>query len=129
MPKKRNPHTTTRENGVPNPERRRSAGSKPRRAPPIAKITHPKTSGLLQRERIFLLLDECGDAPVTWISAPAGSGKTTLVASYLADRNLKSIWYRVDEADSDIAAFFLLYGPGGQPEGSPSPVKPVTGGG
>jgi LuxR family transcriptional regulator, maltose regulon positive regulatory protein len=110
MPKKRNPHTTIHADGVPNPGRRSPAGSKAKRAPPIAKITHPKSSGLLQRERLFRLLDECGGAPVTWISAPAGSGKTTLVASYLADRKLKSIWYRVDEGDGDIAAFFYYMG-------------------
>jgi LuxR family transcriptional regulator, maltose regulon positive regulatory protein len=110
MPKKRNPHTTIRADGVPNPGRRSSAGSKAKRTPPIAKITHPKTAGLLHRERLFRLLDEYGDIPVTWISAPAGSGKTSLVASYLADRKLKSIWYRVDERDGDIAAFFYYMG-------------------
>jgi LuxR family transcriptional regulator, maltose regulon positive regulatory protein len=110
MPRKRNPHTTIRADGAPNPGGRSSAGSKPKKAPPIAKITHPKTSGLSNRKRLFRLLDECGDAPVTWISAPAGSGKTTLVASYLADRKLKSIWYRVDERDADIAAFFYYMG-------------------
>jgi two-component SAPR family response regulator len=43
---------------------------------------------------------------VIWLSAPAGSGKTTLIASYLTERKLKSLWYQVDEGDSDIATFF-----------------------
>ena len=70
----------------------------------IAKITPPKTSGVFPRKRLFRLLDECRKSPVVWVSAPAGSGKTTLVASYLSDRKLQSIWYRVDEGDGDIAA-------------------------
>ncbi|MEZ4601238.1 MAG: hypothetical protein R2940_15720 [Syntrophotaleaceae bacterium] len=45
-----------------------------------------------------------------WISAPAGSGKTTLASSYLSERNLESIWYRVDEGDGDIATFFYYMG-------------------
>ena len=110
MRRKRNPHTTIRTNRVPNPGSRSSAGSKHKRDLPIAKTTHPKTSGLYHRERLFRLLDEHNDVPVTWISAPAGSGKTALVASYLADRKLKSIWYRVDEGDGDIAAFFYYMG-------------------
>ena len=110
MPRKKNPHATKKATGVPNPERRTSAGPKAKRAPPIAKITHPKSSGLYHRQRLFRLLDEYRDTPVTWISAPAGSGKTTLVASYLSNRKLKSIWYRVDEGDGDIAAFFYYMG-------------------
>ncbi|MBV6518549.1 MAG: HTH-type transcriptional regulator MalT [Candidatus Brocadia fulgida] len=46
------------------------------------------------------------DYPVTWISAHAGSGKTTLVASYLAARKFPFLWYQVDEGDADIATFF-----------------------
>jgi ATP/maltotriose-dependent transcriptional regulator MalT len=72
------------------------AGSKPKRAPLIAKITHPKTAGLFHHERLFRHLDEYGDVPVTWISAPAGSGKTTLVASYLADRKRIPGRFRVE---------------------------------
>ena len=50
------------------------------------------------------------DYPVTWVSAPAGSGKTTLVASYLAVRKFPFLWYQVDESDADIASFFHYMG-------------------
>jgi DNA-binding SARP family transcriptional activator len=52
------------------------------------------------------MLDNALTQPVTWISAPAGSGKTTLVVSYLDGRKLPCLWYKVDTGDEDIAAFF-----------------------
>ena len=95
---------------VSNSESQASAGAMSGRYSSIAKITHPKTSGVFPRDRLFLALDECRESPVIWVSAPAGSGKTTLVASYLAERKLNSIWYRVDEGDGDIATFFYYMG-------------------
>jgi hypothetical protein len=44
------------------------------------------------------------------VSGPAGSGKTTLVASWLEAKNLPSLWYRLDERDSDVATFFYYLG-------------------
>jgi ATP/maltotriose-dependent transcriptional regulator MalT len=73
---------------------------------PIAKISRPRIRGVFPRERLFRLLDEARQYPVTWISAPAGSGKTTLVASYIEDGKVPCIWYQVDEGDADIATFF-----------------------
>ncbi|HWR58058.1 MAG TPA: tetratricopeptide repeat protein, partial [Thermodesulfovibrionales bacterium] len=47
---------------------------------------------------------------VIWVSGPAGSGKTTLVASYLDSRRLPCLWYQLDEGDADIATFFYYMG-------------------
>ncbi len=77
-----------------------------RQQPPLAKITRPRIRGVLRRERLFHLLDEAGQCPVTWISAPAGSGKTTLAADYLIERGIPCLWYQVDEGDADLATFF-----------------------
>jgi LuxR family transcriptional regulator, maltose regulon positive regulatory protein len=76
----------------------------------IAKITHPKCTGVTPRKRLFRLLDSCRKNPVTWISAPAGSGKTSLVASYLDARKMSCLWYQVDGGDADIATFFYYMG-------------------
>jgi len=75
-----------------------------------AKITRPALSGAVQRKRIFTCLDSRPGRPITWISAPGGSGKSTLVASYLDARNLPCIWYQCDEGDSDLATFFYYLG-------------------
>jgi ATP/maltotriose-dependent transcriptional regulator MalT len=64
----------------------------------------------VQRNRLFEFLDVCLEGPVTWISAPAGSGKTTLAASYLSEKKFPHIWYRADEGDGDIASFFYYMG-------------------
>jgi LuxR family transcriptional regulator, maltose regulon positive regulatory protein len=77
---------------------------------PITKITRPRIRGVFPRERLFRLLDETQGYPATWISAPAGSGKTTLAASYLEDNKVPCLWYQVDEGDGDIAAFFNYLG-------------------
>ena len=44
------------------------------------------------------------------MSGPPGSGKTTLVASYLDDCKLPCLWYQVDGGDSDISTFFYYIG-------------------
>ncbi len=76
----------------------------------IAKISRPRVSGILPRERLFRLLDSGRGCPVIWVAGPAGSGKTTLVASYLDSRKLPCLWYQLDEADADLASFFYYMG-------------------
>jgi len=76
----------------------------------IAKITRPKLSGIAPRERLFTLLDRFKATPVLWITAPGGSGKTTLAGSYLDARALPSLWYQLDQGDGDLAGFFHYLG-------------------
>ncbi|MFQ5736463.1 MAG: BTAD domain-containing putative transcriptional regulator [Thermodesulfobacteriota bacterium] len=76
----------------------------------ISKITRPNLTGVLRRRRLFKLLDDRRRRPVTWVSAPAGSGKTTLVSSYLDARKLTEIWYHVDEGDGELSTFFHYMG-------------------
>jgi ATP/maltotriose-dependent transcriptional regulator MalT len=76
----------------------------------VAKITRPKLSGISPRKRLFKLLDSGREKPVAWVSGPAGSGKTTLVASYLDERKLPCLWYQVDAGDADLATFFYYLG-------------------
>jgi len=78
--------------------------------PPIAKINRPVLAGHFPRKRLFRLLDECRKRPVVWVSGPPGSGKTTLVSSYLDVRGLPCLWYQVDEGDADVATFFYYMG-------------------
>ncbi|HEX2480542.1 MAG TPA: AAA family ATPase, partial [Methylomirabilota bacterium] len=72
----------------------------------LAKTTVPTLTGTVPRARLFRQLDQARRRPVTWVWAPPGAGKTTLVASYLATRRLRGLWYQLDEGDADVATFF-----------------------
>jgi len=71
-----------------------------------SKIVPPRLHRAIMRKRLFKLLDGLADHPIIWISSPAGSGKTTLIASYFQTHDISPIWYNVDESDTDIATFF-----------------------
>lgn len=74
----------------------------------LAKITLPliKTSDILPRKRLFKQLDQALQKPITFVIAPCGSGKTTLVADYIRERKLPCLWYQLDEGEADLATFF-----------------------
>lgn len=75
-----------------------------------AKITRPNPEGLFPRKRLFRSLDQARTRPVVFITAPPGSGKTSLVTSYIQDRKLPCLWYQADEGDADPANFFYYMG-------------------
>jgi DNA-binding SARP family transcriptional activator len=72
----------------------------------MVKISRPTPKDAFLRHRLFDHLDQMRRFPVIWISAPAGSGKTTLVSSYIENRNIPCLWYQVDKGDTDVATFF-----------------------
>ncbi|MCY7389878.1 MAG: hypothetical protein LH481_17785 [Burkholderiales bacterium] len=74
------------------------------RKPLLAKLMPPRMKQPLMRERLFRQLDDGGGS--IWLYGPPGSGKTTLVASYLQQYKLKVLWYRVDSDDREPSTFF-----------------------
>src|SRR5262245_46290949 len=76
----------------------------------LAKTTCPSQAETLVRPRLVRRLDLARKKPVTWVWAPPGAGKTTLVASYLAARKTRGLWYQIDEGDGDVATFFYYLG-------------------
>ncbi|MEW6684207.1 MAG: BTAD domain-containing putative transcriptional regulator [Nitrospirota bacterium] len=81
-----------------------------RRHPLLAKVTPPSLPRILNRPRLFRVLDRARQRPITWICAPPGSGKTTLVASYARSRRLAVLWDQLDAGDADPATFFHYLG-------------------
>ncbi len=71
-----------------------------------AKITLPQPMEVYARHRLFEILDTNHRSCGTWVGGPAGYGKTTLVSSYVAHRDLPCLWYKIDHGDTDVASFF-----------------------
>ena len=85
-----------------------------KKSAPIAKISRPSIKGVFERKRLFRLLDRSRGRPVLWLSGPAGSGKTTLIASWLDNRKLPCLWYQLDSGDADLSTFFYYLGMAGK---------------
>lgn len=79
----------------------------PNRTPTLAKLTPPRLYAVTRRERLFALLNEhLRHHALIWVAGPPGAGKTSLVASYLAEQQQRTLWYHVDPGDADLATFF-----------------------
>lgn len=59
-------------------------------------------------------MDRARERSVVFISAPAGSGKTTLVSSYIQEKKIPCLWYCMDGGDADPATFFYYLGLAGK---------------
>ena len=62
----------------------------------------------LRRDRLFDCLAAGIHRRVTYVVAEAGFGKTTLVADFLRNSQIRTFWYRLDEDDTD-GLVFLRY--------------------
>lgn len=76
----------------------------------LAKITRPSYCDVFPRKRLFQLMDRSLKRPILWLSAPAGSGKTTTVSCYIESGKLPCLWYQIDGGDADAATFFSFMG-------------------
>lgn len=62
-------------------------------------------SDLLPRPRLLEWLESNADKRLTLLSAPAGYGKTTLLAEFINASSLPFAWYTLDAQDSDPTVF------------------------
>jgi len=76
----------------------------------LGKLTQPDVGNAVLRERLIARMDTARTQPLIWISAPAGAGKTTLAASYIASQGAPCLWYQMDGGDADPATFFHYLG-------------------
>ena len=74
------------------------------RANPKYTVPNPR-AGVLRRQRLVDALHENLPDTLQLISAPAGFGKTSLLADFARDTDLPVAWYGVDERDRDPYTF------------------------
>ena len=74
--------------------------------PDLAKISPPLIGKIYSRTQLIKKLYQARQHRIVWICAPAGAGKTTLVADYIASHNIDCLWYQMDTGDADPANFF-----------------------
>ncbi len=73
---------------------------------PRVKLHRPHAiAGSIERPRLLEKLDQVLQQPVALVSAPAGFGKTTLLAQWLERCPLPNAWLQLDENDHEIPAF------------------------
>ncbi|MGF0116970.1 hypothetical protein ACQFYA_11655 [Promicromonospora sp. Marseille-Q5078] len=75
---------------------------------PVTKVTVPHLGAqIIPRARLMSRLDEIAvDRPVTLVAAPAGFGKTSVLAQWCHHTGTTVGWLTVDEFDSDPHRFF-----------------------
>jgi LuxR family transcriptional regulator, maltose regulon positive regulatory protein len=60
---------------------------------------------LVRRNHLIERLQQVGEAPLTLISAPAGFGKTTLLAQWLAESRRDTAWLSLEPEDNEPMRF------------------------
>lgn len=68
-------------------------------------IPQPRTH-FVRRTRLTQRLNNSMSRPLTLVSAPAGFGKTSLIAEWIAQTQTPIAWLSLDENDNDPARFF-----------------------
>lgn len=73
------------------------------------KIPTPRKNYVIRR-KLYLQLDTASEMSVIFIQGGAGTGKTTLVSSYIRERQLDTIaWLSLDSGISNLYSFWLYF--------------------
>jgi LuxR family maltose regulon positive regulatory protein len=66
-------------------------------------------SSTIQRQDLMKRLDSGLNGKLILLSAPTGFGKTTLVNTWIANRDFPSAWVTLDENDNDPSRFWTYF--------------------
>src|SRR5512139_3362038 len=69
----------------------------------------PIRPGYIHRTRLNTLLSAISQYPLTFVSAPAGYGKTTLLAGWARQSLLPVAWLALDEGDNAPLRFLAYF--------------------
>lgn len=73
------------------------------------KIPAPRKNYVV-REALFEQLSQCADMGVIFVRGGAGTGKTTLLSSYLHETELKNVcWVSLDASIANVYSFWLYF--------------------
>jgi LuxR family maltose regulon positive regulatory protein len=73
------------------------------------KIPVPRKNYVL-RKTLLEKLSQCTDMGVTFVRGGAGTGKTTLLSSFISETGLKNVcWLSLDTSNSNIYSFWLYF--------------------
>jgi LuxR family maltose regulon positive regulatory protein len=72
-------------------------------------VPPPTGHGLIIRDRLFALLDDLISYPLVVITAPAGFGKTSLLAEYASRNPGRFAWLTLEEEDNDPQRFWTYF--------------------
>ena len=74
------------------------------------KIVRPPLRNIVHRRRLYEQLDNGAARKLTIVSAPAGYGKTTLVASWLGERSFDYCWVNLGRLDNSAQRVTMYLG-------------------
>ena len=66
-------------------------------------------AGLVDRERLIRVMNRARDVPLTLVSAPAGYGKSVLVAQWAAQLDRPVAWLSLENSDSEPREFLRYF--------------------
>ncbi len=73
------------------------------------KIPAPRKNYII-RKALFTQLSQCEDMSVIFLRGGAGTGKTTLLSTFIRENSLKKFcWMTVDLANADVYSFWLYF--------------------
>lgn len=73
------------------------------------KIPAPRKNYVV-RTTLFEKLSQCTDMGVTFVRGGAGTGKTTLLSSFIREMGLKNVcWISLDASNSNVYSFWLYF--------------------
>ena len=76
------------------------------------KVAPPRCQGLIARPRLLAMVSQLSGKRLAVIKAPAGFGKTSLVATWLQElqKNGNAVaWFTVDPSDDEPATFLFYF--------------------
>lgn len=73
------------------------------------KIPVPRKNYII-RKALFEKLSKCSDMGVIFINGGAGTGKTTLLSSFVKEKGLKNVcWISMDSSNANVYSFWLYF--------------------